>query len=148
DGGLLVTLLEMAFAGHCGLDVRLDQTASADNILDALFSEELGAVVQVADDRLERVLELADEHGLADILCHIGTPNADGMIRFTHGGQTVLENHRIHFHRLWAETSYQIQRLRDNSECAQEEYDGLLDGANPGLHAQLGFDPADDVAAP
>jgi len=44
DGGLITTLLEMAFAGRCGLEI--DITALDENDLATLFSEELGVVLQ------------------------------------------------------------------------------------------------------
>ncbi|MEX2367404.1 MAG: phosphoribosylformylglycinamidine synthase, partial [Pseudohongiellaceae bacterium] len=148
DGGLLVTVLEMAFAGHCGLNIRLDDTASEDNIIDALFSEELGAVIQVSEARLERMLEVADECGLVDLLCRIGEPEAESRIVFSHSGKPVLEESRCYFQKLWAETSYRIQSLRDNSRCAEEEFAVLEDEDDPGFTVSLGFDINEDVAAP
>jgi len=148
DGGLLVTLLEMAFAGHCGLDITLDAITSPGAITDALFAEELGAVLQVSAQDLPRVMELAEELGLADICLDIGTAQAGSAIRFKFNDNTVLANSRSHYQRIWAETSYRMQVLRDNTLCAQQEFDLLLDEHNPGLHARLGFDHNEDVAAP
>ncbi|MEY4640465.1 MAG: phosphoribosylformylglycinamidine synthase [Pseudomonadota bacterium] len=148
DGGLFVTLLEMAFAGHCGLDIALDSITSAGEIADALFAEELGAVIQVRDSVLPQVLELAEGAGLADICFAIGRPVSRDHIGFTFNGSTVLGNTRSHYQRIWAETSYRIQAMRDNSECAQQEFDALLDTSDPGLNARLTFDLNEDVAAP
>ena len=148
DGGVFVTLLEMAFAGHCGLDIALDSITSTGEIADSLFAEELGAVIQVQDSLLPQVLELAEEMGLADICFGIGRPVSRDHIGFTFNGKTVLGNTRTHFQRIWAETSYRMQMLRDNSECAQQEYDALLDTSDPGLNARLSYDPNDDIAAP
>jgi phosphoribosylformylglycinamidine synthase len=148
DGGVFVTLLEMAFAGHCGLDIALDSITSAGEIADSLFAEELGAVIQVQDSLLPQVLELADEAGLADICCPIGRPVSRDHIGFTFNGKTVLGNTRTHFQRIWAETSYRMQSLRDNTECAQQEFDALLDAGDPGLNSRLTFDLDDDIAAP
>ncbi len=148
DGGLFVTLVEMAFAGHCGLDIALDSITSAGEIADSLFAEELGAVIQVQDSLLPQVLELAEEMGLADICCAIGRPVSRDHIGFTFNGKTMLGNTRTHFQRAWAETSYRMQSLRDNTECAQQEYDAILDANDPGLNSRLTYDPSEDIAAP
>lgn len=146
DGGLFVTLAEMAFAARCGLDVELDAVGAEP--LAALFSEELGVVVQVrAADRDEVVARLAAA-GLAGH-CHVlGTLRDDDRLVLRHGGQAVIDQPRVALQRAWHETSFHIQRLRDNPDCAQEEYDNLLDAEDPGLNASLSFDPAEDVAVP
>jgi phosphoribosylformylglycinamidine synthase len=148
DGGLFTTLVEMAFAGHCGLNIDLDNITSAGQVVDSLFAEELGVVLQVRDTDLAQVRELADDRGLGDICFAIGTVVAADTINFNFAGKSVLHASRTHYQRVWAETSYQMQSLRDNSLCAQQEYDLILDNANPGLHANLGFDSNDDIAAP
>lgn len=146
DGGLFTTLAEMAFAAHCGLDIELD--AVADQPLAALFSEELGVVVQVRDQDRAAVLERLAEAGLGEY-CHVlGTLRHDDRLVLRHGGEAVLDESRIELQRAWQETSYHIQRLRDNPDCAQEEFDNLLDADDPGLSASLSFDPADDITAP
>jgi len=148
DGGLFVTLIEMALAGHCGLEIILDEAGSKGHALDALFNEELGAVVQVSEDKLPRFRELADEAGLLDICCDIGSPVEGENIRMQLAGEIIIEQSRIHFHRVWAETSYALQSLRDNSKCADEEFNAILDAGNPGLHASLSFDPEKDICHP
>jgi len=148
DGGLLVTLLEMAFAGHCGFQVSLDSIASPEAVCDALFAEELGAVLQVKQKNLPRVLELAEESGLADVCLELGQPQPGGTLSFSFQGKEILTGQRSWYQRLWAETSFRMQALRDNSDCAQQEFDQLLEEDNPGLHAVLGFDPDEDIAAP
>ena len=149
DGGLLATVVEMAFAGHCGLDLALDAIAADREALGAaLFSEELGAVIQVrAAERAEIVARFAAA-GLADCVHVLGQPVAGGEIRLSLGGATVYSAERRTLQRVWSETSYRIQRLRDNAECAEQEFAGLLDDSNPGLSAQLSFDVDADVAAP
>lgn len=148
DGGLFTTLLEMAFAGHCGLDINLDDASSQGHALDTLFNEELGAVIQVSEDNIARVSEIAEDAGLLDICCAIGAPLAEDSIRFTLAGQVMLENSRTHYQRLWSETSYRIQRMRDNSICADEEFDSILDTANPGLQSKLTYSPEEDISRP
>jgi len=148
DGGVFTTLVEMAFAGHCGLDIHLDDASSQGHALDTLFNEELGAVIQVSEDNISRVKEIADEAGLLDICCGIGRPVPEDTVRFTLAGNVVLENTRTHFQRLWSETSYQIQRIRDNSECADEEFDSILEADNPGLQSKLTYASDEDISHP
>lgn len=149
DGGLLATVTEMAFAGHCGLDLNLDGLAASREALGAaLFSEELGAVLQVrAADSAEVVARFAAA-GLAGCVQVIGQPVAGGEIRLGFAGETVYRAERRILQRIWSETSYRIQRLRDNAECAEQEYDLLLEEGNPGLSAHLSFDVNADIAAP
>tara|TARA_R110002153_G_scaffold107109_3_gene246827 strand:- start:84743 stop:88627 length:3885 start_codon:yes stop_codon:yes gene_type:complete len=145
DGGLIGTLCEMAFAGHCGIDVNLTALGDA---LPVLFNEELGAVIQVRHCDVEEALSVLREDDLLNH-CHvIGTLRDDQKIIVTVNGEQVINESRVTLHRFWAETSYQMQALRDNPDCAKQEFNGLLDSSDPGLHARLTFDPADHVAAP
>ena len=149
DGGLLTTLVEMAFAGHCGLDIQLDAlSASREALTAALFNEELGAVIQVRREHTADVLARFGAAGLADGVAVIGRPRVGGEVRLSYAGETLFSEERRLLQRQWAETSWQIQRLRDNAECADQEYDLLLDEGNPGLHVELTFDVNQDVAAP
>ncbi|MDY6979317.1 MAG: phosphoribosylformylglycinamidine synthase [Pseudomonadota bacterium] len=146
DGGLFATLCEMAFAGRSGLQIRLDELG--DDPVASLFSEELGAVIQVSDSELAAVQDALHEAGLGHYSHVIGTLRDDERLVFEHGGRTVLEGTQTRWRRVWSETSYRMQALRDNPECAREEYDSLLDASDPGLSAQLSFDPREDITAP
>ncbi|SEJ34921.1 phosphoribosylformylglycinamidine synthase [Pseudomonas linyingensis] len=149
DGGLLTTVTEMAFAGHCGLDLQLDALANSREELGAvLFNEELGAVIQVRQGDTAEVLTQFSAAGLGDCVAVIGQPLNGGDIRLHWSGETVYSAERRILQRIWSETSYRIQRLRDNAECAEQEYDGLLEENNPGLSVKLAFDVNQDVAAP
>ncbi len=145
DGGLMVALLEMAFAGHCGVDVSMPESASGD--LDVLFSEELGCVLQLRRSDLQRVRELAGTLGLAACFHVLGAPVAGDGIQVTRGGQILLQDSRARLQRLWARTSYEMQALRDNPDCAREEFDRLA-VEDPGLSVSLSFDPSENIAAP
>ncbi len=146
DGGLLACLCEMAFAAHAGVSVQLD--ALGDDPLAALFAEELGAVVQLRRSDTAHVLQVLNDHGLGPA-CHvIGGLNDSDRLEVSAHGQSLLSEARIELQRAWSETSFRMQALRDNPVCAQEEYDGVLDAASAGLRPVLGFDPAEDVAAP
>ncbi|MDB5983221.1 MAG: purL, partial [Pseudomonas sp.] len=149
DGGLLVTTLEMAFAGHCGLNLFLDGLAETSADLAAiLFNEELGAVIQVRQDDTPDVLAQFSAAGLGDCVAVVGQPVNNDEVNISFNGDPVFGGQRRLLQRQWAETSYQIQRLRDNVECAEQEFDVLLEEDNPGLSAKVGFDVNDDISAP
>ncbi|MBN2372044.1 MAG: phosphoribosylformylglycinamidine synthase [Vicinamibacteria bacterium] len=149
DGGLFVTAAEMAFAGRSGVTLDLGSLiddASPERVLAALFAEELGAVIQVRSGDRARVLETLRAHGLT---AHsIGCPNADDEIRVVHGDTRLLCARRSDLQRVWSETTWRMQTLRDNPECARQEYERILDAGDPGISSRLSFDPADDIAAP
>jgi phosphoribosylformylglycinamidine synthase len=146
DGGLFAALCEMAFAGHCGLDV--DIRALGKDSLAALFTEELGGVLQVRLADVPVVLERFMAAGLGHMTHRIGRAVPGGTVRVTRAGDEVYRASRVVLHRAWAELSYAMQSRRDNPDCAREEYDALLDTDDPGLSAALTFAPAEDVAAP
>ncbi|SFX30238.1 phosphoribosylformylglycinamidine synthase [Marinospirillum alkaliphilum] len=149
DGGLFATLAEMAFAGHTGLDIKLDLLASnPEEALAALFSEEVGAVLQIRQTDTEDVLVQLAAAGLGDCAQVIGHPATDDLLSFSLDGELLLQASRVEYQRLWAETSYRIQALRDNAECALEEFDNLLDAGDPGISPLLTFDSNEDLAAP
>ena len=145
DGGVFVTLVEMAFAGHCG--VQVDLPGDGVRPAAALFNEELGAVLQVRTDEVEHVLaELAALGPAASTV--IGTVTAAARVRLAVAGQVVLDEALTDLHGAWSQTSYHMTALRDHPQCALEQYQSAVDPANPGLHTALTFDPAADVAAP
>ncbi|MDT9587199.1 MAG: phosphoribosylformylglycinamidine synthase [Candidatus Arsenophonus melophagi] len=146
DGGLFVTLAEMAFVGHCGL--KIDIGHHNNDLLGALFSEELGAVIQVKTvDRKEVEFYLA-QHGLADCVQYIGMAIQGNIIVINSFEKEIYRENRSQLRLWWAETSWQIQRLRDNPECADQEHKAKEDLKDPGLNVRLNFDPTDDIAVP
>lgn len=146
DGGLLVTLAEMAFAGHCGLDVNI--APLGDDHLAILFNEELGAVLQIRNDDLDSVLTTLANHGLQSG-CHvIGTVMDSDTLRITSDQQVVVERKRTQLRTIWAEMTHKMQALRDNPRCADQEFAAKQDNLDPGLNAQLTFDVQQDIAAP
>ena len=144
DGGVLVALLEMAFAGHCGLDVSLSGDASA---LAALFAEEAGAVVQLPRSELAAAKAVFAEQGLSDALVELGQAVPGSDVRVSYNGEPVLAADRLSLQRRWTELSYRMQALRDNPECAEQEFASLRE-EDPGLTVALSFDAQQDVAAP
>ncbi|MFY9261165.1 MAG: phosphoribosylformylglycinamidine synthase [Gallionella sp.] len=135
DGGALVSLCEMAFATHTGLNITLP----AGDALAQLFNEELGAVIQVRNTDLAAVLSSAQAVGLNHVAA-IATLSADDQIRITQNGTTLFTDSRVNLQRAWSATTYQLQKLRDNPACAQQEFDNLLNPADTGLHVKLTYD--------
>src|ERR1700687_1797986 len=135
DGGLFAALAEMAFAGRCGLAVELD--ALPGTPLEALFNEELGAVLQVNQTEEDEVKAAFKGAGLR---CDpIGRPTRDGRIRIERNGELLLDESRIDLHRAWSRTSHAMQRLRDNPDSADQEFEWFLDAGDPGLSPHLSF---------
>ena len=150
DGGLLATVTEMAFAGHTGITVSLDKLGK--NPLESLFNEELGAVIQVCQADLAAVLAVLTNNDLAEYSHVIGTLNSTDEITFTLASNTIYSHSRSSLQKIWSETSYRLQALRDNDQCAAEEFelldDNYLEGNNVGLTATTTFDIAEDITAP
>ena len=141
DGGLFTTLVEMAFAGHCGL--QIDVSALPGDIASILYNEELGAVIQVPANQATAIA--AQFNGLAHV---IGEVEQGDLVAIKQHGKAVFSDSRVNLHRMWSETTYRMQKLRDNPVCAQQEYDKILDVNNRGLFSELSFDVNDNVAAP
>ena len=146
DGGLFATLTEMAFAGRCGFDVRLDALGS--DPLAALFAEELGAVIQVEVDSVQEALKVLADAGLEKATHRIGEPRLQSSLRFTLGGKSYLEGDRATWQGIWSETSHSIAQIRDNPDCADQEFESIFDEKDPGLNIKLPYDPAEDLSAP
>lgn len=146
DGGLFVTLAEMAFAGHCG--VKADIADLGDDALAALFNEELGAVLQVKNDDLDAVLSTLAVNGLEACSHVIGSVEASDELVITSGETVVLERNRTELRTIWAETTHKMQGLRDNPACADQEHEAKKDNSDPGLNVKLSFDVNEDIAAP
>ena len=146
DGGAIVTLLEMAFAGHCGLEIRLD--GWADNPLRGLFNEELGAVVQVRAADRDAFMALAAKHGLAAMTHVIGRPKPKLGIKLLVGDEKLAKWNWTQLFTAWHETSHAMQRLRDNPASADAERAWRVSDDDPGISPKLTFEPGEDIAAP
>ncbi|MBS3935083.1 MAG: phosphoribosylformylglycinamidine synthase [Sulfuritalea sp.] len=163
DGGLFATVAEMSFAAHLGVSLNLDALCYdplmndvdgiermpqildgrlRDRMIAALFNEELGAVIQIRRADRAAVMQALREAGLGACAHGIGTLNDDDEIRVWRNAKSALAIRRVELQRAWSEVSFQIARLRDDPDCAQEEFDALLDADNPGLSLALSFDPA------
>ncbi|WP_147199225.1 phosphoribosylformylglycinamidine synthase [Pantoea sp. CCBC3-3-1] len=146
DGGLLVTLAEMAFTGHCGVEADIASLGS--DALAALFNEELGAVIQVAAADRAQVEQVFADNGLADCVHFLGRALQGDRFVITSGDSAVYSESRTTLRTWWAETTWQMQRLRDNPDCADQEHEAKKNDLDPGLNVKLTFKPEEDVAAP
>ncbi|MBX2837478.1 MAG: phosphoribosylformylglycinamidine synthase [Gammaproteobacteria bacterium] len=146
DGGLLVTLLEMAFAGNVGVTAQLN-SLPVDSIA-TLFTEELGAVIQIRSVQYAEVLAEFESVGLGDYVHTLGSLNDTRDIEIWQGAEMLYSETVAHLRRCWWETSYQIQRLRDNPECADEEYELISRSDDAGISPMLTFEPNQSLIAP
>jgi phosphoribosylformylglycinamidine synthase len=137
DGGLFVTLAEMCFGGRAGARVALDGLGR--DPLAILFSEELGVVLQVADRHAGEAEAVLGRHGLASLSRRIGETTGGDSLDLWLGGQRVFGEGVLPLQRKWAELTWRMQAMRDNPDCAREEYDALLDRADPGMSARAPF---------
>ena len=182
DGGLLATVAEMAFAGHVGVSINVDLLVTeGDGISDsraeygdaknwskqvsarreeltlkALFSEELGVVIQVATSERNAVMQTLREHGLSRHSHFVGKTHpaassidaGKGQLQVWRDAKAVFSASLFDLHQVWDSVSWKINQQRDNPACADAEHAaaGLPDDS--GLHVSLSFDPADNVTAP
>jgi phosphoribosylformylglycinamidine synthase len=160
DGGLFAAVCEMSFAGHCGVTLSLDGIAFAGDDVDAfkrdaeeqlagrlkdlalaaLFSEELGAVLQVRTADRTLVMEQLRAAGLGECSHVVGQINARDEIRIARNNRPVFTSKRDHLQRLWSDTTFRMQTLRDNPECARQEFDRIIDADDRGLSQLLTFE--------
>jgi phosphoribosylformylglycinamidine synthase len=162
DGGLFAAACEMAFAGRCGITLNLDAIAfdagaedvdafkrnaeeqlagrMKDLALAALFSEELGALLQIRAADRQRVMDALRAAGLGEVSHLVGHLNTRDEVRVTRNAKAIFAKPRVELQRAWSETSWRMAALRDNPECAQQEYDRILDREDPGLSVQLSFE--------
>jgi len=146
DGGIFVTLLEMAFAGGTG--VAIDLASGSDDALAQLFSEELGAVLQVRTSDAADVRACFTRHGLGNCVHRCGHPTAKNEIAIGKNSQILFAEKRSVLRGIWSETTLAMQSLRDDPTCAAEEQSGRCDASDPGLVLRPSFDAQADVAAP
>ncbi|TAN52589.1 MAG: phosphoribosylformylglycinamidine synthase, partial [Betaproteobacteria bacterium] len=170
DGGLFAAACEMAFAGRCGVTLNLDALAfdaaaddvdafkrnsddqlagrGAERVLAALFAEELGALLQVRAADRGRVMDALRAAGVGHCAQVIGLLNARDEICVVRNARVLFAQGRVALQRAWSETTWRMQGLRDDPQCAQEEYDRILDARDAGIHCALGYDAGEDIAAP
>jgi phosphoribosylformylglycinamidine synthase len=170
DGGLFACIAEMAFTSHTGISVNVDMIAvdvgqEADwgdaknwaqqvsglrheQTMRALFNEELGAVIQIRKADRDAVFAVLRKLNLSAYSHVIAQPNTNGRIEIWRDAKNIFAEPREVLQKMWANTSYQIARLRDNPDCADSEFSLLDQVADTGMSPKLTFDIADDIAAP
>jgi phosphoribosylformylglycinamidine synthase len=169
DGGLFATVTEMAFAGHTGVSLNLDMltidahaadwgdykirpeqvAVQRDELtLKALFSEEVGVVIQVPAAERDSVMQVLRGAGLSAHSHVIGSLNANDAVEIFRDGKLIWSKPRAVLGAIWSDVSYRIASRRDNPACAQAEYDLWTDSNDPGLSGLVGFNPQENVAAP
>ena len=147
DGGAITTLLEMAFAGRCGLD--LDIGGLGGDPLAGLFAEEVGAVFQVRRADVDVVREQFDAAGIGDALIELGRATSDREVRVEWRGKTLIDRPLAELKGIWSATSFHMSALRDNPETAEQAYRAATDFDDPQLAgSRASFDVSESVAAP
>ncbi len=148
DGGLLATITEMSFAGATGVELNLDAISTEADVLSILFNEELGAVIQIrSQDRVELEKRLL-QFKLNDHAYKIGCLRDDNQLVIANDGEVIYQSSRAHLRQLWSETSFRMQSLRDNPECAKEEHQTRQSLDESGMSPKITFDANEDISAP
>lgn len=146
DGGLLATLVEMGFAGNCGVSVDLSElNGTAEEIL---FNEELGAVLQVPADKRDQVEAILTKHKVSEFAHFIGVPAETKTFSVTKDGNDVISRDMKDLRAIWSELTFRMQAMRDNPECAQQEFDSRLDLDNPGIKPFATYNVDENIAKP
>lgn len=149
DGGLITTILEMAFAGNLGVDIDLDKlTNSQQSALELLFSEELGAVIEVNPAQQNELQQALAQFNLTDISFNIATTTGQNQVNIIHKKENIYQQKRSKLRQIWGQLSYEMAKLRDNPECAEQEFTLKGSENNPGLSAKLSYDQNEDICAP
>ena len=146
DGGLFVTLAEMAFAGNVG--VRAQLLSLSKDAVATLFNEELGAVVQVRSSDYATVMAEFEMAGLGDCIHAIGGLADTPDVELWYGNEMVYSQPVAELRKCWWQTSYHIQKVRDNPECAEQELALVSEADDPGITPHLTFDPNQSILAP
>ncbi len=146
DGGLFVTLAEMAFAGNVGIRAQLQSLSK--NTLATLFNEELGAVIQVRSSAYANVFAVFEMAGIGDLVHPIGGLCETPDVEIWHGEELVFSQPVSVLRSQWWQTSYQMQKHRDNPQCAEQELDLVSRPDDPGISPSLTFNPNESLIVP
>ena len=143
DGGLFTAVTEMAFAGRCGVELTVNTLG--DDLLAALFCEEVGVVIQYSAEDEEAVYKVFEDQGIADLVHGVGQPVDDLHLCIRSGDDLVYDASLLDLHSAWAELTYRMQAHRDDPDCVREEYEALADGQDPGLNFHLAHEVAPTI---
>lgn len=137
DGGLLACITEMAFAGNTGVNIQLDAKSP---VFPALFSEELGAVVQVRRTDVAAFEEILQKHGLAPHGKRIGSLNVKRHVTISQSDNVLFDQCLGELRATWSDVTRRMAALRDNPDCAEQDFQGKLDAGDPGVSPKITFD--------
>lgn len=137
DGGLFAAAVEMAFAGNVG--VNLEVLSEGDPFA-PLFSEELGALIQISGGDLADVFDILKQHGLDDCSHIVGRLNTRYQIQISEAGNVLYEEDLSVLRAVWSDVTFRMQSLRDNPESAASEHGIRQDRENPGICPKVTFD--------
>eukprot|EP00540_Astrosyne_radiata_P000642 CAMPEP_0116830446 /NCGR_PEP_ID=MMETSP0418-20121206/4766_1 /TAXON_ID=1158023 /ORGANISM="Astrosyne radiata, Strain 13vi08-1A" /LENGTH=562 /DNA_ID=CAMNT_0004459547 /DNA_START=75 /DNA_END=1764 /DNA_ORIENTATION=+ len=128
DGGLIVTLLEMAFAGNCSIDIQLP---GGKDVFSTLFNEEAGIALQVSTENVEKVQQAYSSFGIDCI--DIGMPHfEDGdFIKIRVGEDICLDAPMTQLRNVWESTGFELEKRQRNPECVRQEQEGLASRKAP-----------------
>lgn len=146
DGGLFVTLAEMAFAGNVGVTAQLNSLPV--DVIATLFNEELGGVLQIRSSSYAVVMAVFEAAGLGDHVHTIGGLSATGELEIWRSTELYYSESVAELRTQWWQTSYQMQRLRDNPVCAEQELEVISRSGDPGISPVLTFDPTSSLLSP
>jgi len=149
DGGLLTTIAEMVFAGRKGAEIELDSlVAENEDVLAALFNEELGAVIQVKQTEVDDIIDFLSEAGLEQCTHLIGwVLDKQQQLNITYQGDEIYSESRVNLQQTWSEVSYRMQALRDDPDCAKQQFERIADDSDPGLSSALSFNVDENIVA-
>ena len=145
DGGVLATVTEMMFTSRLGISLSLDHLGN--DTLSALFNEELGAVLQIRASDQDAVFTLLADFGLKEHSFLIGDVLKEQILNISSKNELIYSANRADLQTTWSEVSYRMQALRDNPDCAKQQFSRISDNNDPGLSASLTFDINDDITA-
>ena len=145
DGGAITALAEMCFAGHCGAELQLN--SGSNGVLGALFNEEIGLLLQVLNKDLPQVMAEFQRHNIEGMLSPIANVTNDLQLSVRVDDRPVYQQSLMELKRLWWQTSYKMQYLRDNPTCADQEFERAGMADDPGIQCSLTFDPAENIVA-
>ena len=168
DGGLFAAACEMAFAGHVGVALNVDMLVTEgdgvsdsrmdwgdaknwasqvsgrrdEQTLKALFSEELGALLQVRKADRDAVMQVLRAHDLSAFSHVVGQTRPAtsqiqagvGEVQVWRDAKSIFSAKLADLHQVWDATSWKICQQRDNPECADAEHAAAGLAADPGLH--------------
>ena len=124
DGGLFATLTEMAFAGNKSLSIDLlpRKISSELDLCKFFFNEELGVVVEVAQNQVNKFLKISKKYLNDDSVIHIGHSLEKHTQNISINSYRKFNFKLSELRKSWSKLAFNIQCLRDNPHTAAQEY--------------------------